>query len=72
MSGAPGAAPQFAAISSSDFAVTGAQASRDAALISLGVLLRGRSGLGIDAHFNSKTSANSQSYTGFLGINYAW
>jgi uncharacterized protein with beta-barrel porin domain len=72
MSGAPSATPQFAAVSSSEFDVTGAQASRDAALISLGVLLRSRSGLGLDVHFNSKTSANSQSYTGMVGVNYTW
>lgn len=72
MSGTPGATPQFAAVPASDFTVDGARASRDAALISLGVLLRSRNGLGLDAHFNSKTSANSQSYTGFLGVNYTW
>jgi autotransporter-associated beta strand protein len=72
MSGAPTATPQFADISSSGFDVTGARASRDAALISLGILLHCRNGLGLDAHFNSKTSANSQSYTGLVGVNYAW
>lgn len=72
MSGAPSATPQFVDVASSGFAVSGAQASRDAALISLGILLRGRNGLGIDAHFNSRTSANSQSYTGMVGINYTW
>jgi outer membrane autotransporter protein len=72
MSGTDTAMPQFAALPSSGFTVEGVQPSKDAVQIGLGSLFRNRNGLGIDLHLNTMASANSQSYTGIAGLNYAW
>jgi autotransporter-associated beta strand protein len=62
----------FAALPDSSFTVYGAKQGRDQLLVSLGLGLRNRSGLGFDAHFEGAGSDRSQSYTGIAGLNYAW
>jgi autotransporter-associated beta strand protein len=62
----------FASLPDSGFTVYGARPARDSALISLGAELKSRSGLGLDAHFESSVSRNAQSYTGIAGFNYTW
>jgi fibronectin-binding autotransporter adhesin len=62
----------FATLPDSGFTVYGAKEGRDQLLVSLGLGLRNRGGLGFDAHFEGAGSDRSQSYTGVAGINYAW
>ena len=71
-SGTPGADGVFSALPGSVFTVYGASSVKDAALISLGADLENRRGIGIDLHFDSAIAHNSQTYTGIVGLNFAW
>lgn len=72
MSGLDSADAALVGAPGSDFTVYGARTGHDAGRLSLGGMLMNRSGLGLDVHFESQTSGQSQSYTGIAGLNVTW
>jgi fibronectin-binding autotransporter adhesin len=62
----------FAALPDSGFTSFGAQPAKDSALISLGVALNYKNGLGFNVHFDDAISGNSQTYNEIAGLNYSW
>jgi len=72
MSGRSEARAEFVALPASDFTTYGATPAKDSALVSLGAQFSNRHGFSLDMHLDSAVAANSQTYTGIVGLNVAW
>jgi fibronectin-binding autotransporter adhesin len=72
MSATPDARVAFTGLPDSSFTAYGARFAKNSFLFSLGMDLQYGSGFGFYTHFNSKLAANSQSYTGIGGLDFAW
>jgi outer membrane autotransporter protein len=62
----------FAGLADSNFTVYGAQPATDSALVSLGVMVKGKNGLDLMARVDSDISGPSKTYIGTLGFNFTW
>jgi fibronectin-binding autotransporter adhesin len=72
MSGRSEAQAGFVALPASDFTTYGATPAKDSALVSLGAQFSNRHGFSLNMHLDSAVAANSQTYTGIAGLNFAW
>jgi fibronectin-binding autotransporter adhesin len=62
----------FVSLPNSDFTVYGANPGRDGLLVSLGLALQNRQGLGFNIHFEGQGTNRSQTYSGIGGMSFNW
>ncbi|HJW40495.1 MAG TPA: autotransporter-associated beta strand repeat-containing protein [Rhizomicrobium sp.] len=72
MSATASADPNFTALPNSTFTAYGVRPGKDGLLFSLGAGLDSKEGFGVNVHFDSTTTAKSQTYNEFAGLSYAW